>query len=284
MLLSMVGLTLALLAMPDTTVPASRGQRLDVELFGGSVTVRSWGRDAVRIEGAADDQQRLTLTSNASRLGVEVTGRHGPAHGVDVVITAPAWMALNVSGVELDLTVEGCKCAVTAETVGGDIVVRGAEGVVTLSSVEGGITVAGVAGTVRANSVNDDVVVRGVSGDVSVEAVNGDVLLEQLRSDNVSASSVNGDITFDGEVRAKGRYALSSHQGDVTATVPAGAGATVRVNTFNGDFTTDFPVTLSGDAGRRKLTFALGSGSAAIDLESFSGDIRLRRPGARPDR
>jgi len=57
------------------------------------------------------------------------------------------------------------------------------------------------------------------------------------------------------------------------------------VNTFNGSFESDFAVTLSGQNGRnRRLTFALGGGGATIDLESFSGDIRLVKPGSRLDR
>lgn len=284
MLTALLGLAVALHATPDTTLPVSRGQRLDVDLHAGSVTVRTWGRDAVRIEGDFAGNDALELQSDASRLGVTLSRRSGGPGAADLVITAPAWMTQELSGLYLDVTVEPCKCAVSVETVQGDVTVRGAEGVVTLQVVHGSVLVENIRGKLAANAVNDDVTVRNVSGDVRVEAVNGDVTLQQVRSDNVAVSTVNGDIRFEGDVRPKGRYALASHQGEVVMVLPPDAGATVRVDTFNGEFSSDYPVTLQGDGARRKRTFTLGSGSASVDLESFSGDVRLVKPGSRPGR
>ena len=62
--------------------------------------------------------------------------------------------------------------------------------------------------------------------------------------------------------------------------MPANANATVSVNTFNGSFESDYPVTLTGKNQRRKFSFTIGNGSARVDLESFGGDIRLARPGS----
>lgn len=66
----------------------------------------------------------------------------------------------------------------------------------------------------------------------------------------------------------------------MTVTMPENANATISVNTFNGSFESDYPVTLTGKNQRRKFSFTLGNGSARVDLESFSGDIRLARPGS----
>ncbi|HTH05514.1 MAG TPA: DUF4097 family beta strand repeat-containing protein [Ilumatobacteraceae bacterium] len=269
----------------DTTVPATKSQRLDINVFAGSVTVRTWNRDAVKVEGATSGRDQLDVEARVNTISIETSGRHGPANDADLVVTVPVGMPIDVSGVELDVVIENCRCAMHVETVQGDVRATGGEGSVQLSSVEGSVTVSTVNGNLRATSVNDDVSVRDVTGDVSVETVNGDVTLERIRSGNVEGSTVNGDITFDGEVRKGGSYGLTSHQGDITMVVPANLAATIRVNTFNGSFESDFAVTLSGQNGRnRRLTFALGAGGATIDLESFSGDIRLVKPGSRLDR
>ena len=269
----------------DTTVPATKSQRLDINVFAGSVTVRTWNRDAVKVEGATGGRDQLEVEARVNTISIETSGRHGTANDADLVVTVPVGMPIDVSGVELDVVVENCRCAMHVETVQGDVRASGGEGSVQLSSVEGGVTVSAVNGNLRATSVNDDVSVRDVTGDVSVETVNGDVTLERIRSGNVEGSTVNGDITFDGEIRKGGSYGLTSHQGDITMVVPANLAATIRVNTFNGSFESDFAVTLSGQNGRnRRLTFALGAGGATIDLESFSGDIRLVKPGSRLDR
>ena len=269
----------------DTTVPATKSQRLDINVFAGSVTVRAWNRDAVKVEGATGRRDQLEVDSRGSTVSIETSGRHGPASDADLVVTIPVGMPIDVSGVELDVTIEACRCSMHVETVQGSIVASGGEGAVRLTSVEGSVSVTGVNGKLQANSVNDDVVVRDVTGDVTVETVNGDVTLERIRSGSVEASTVNGDIGFDGEIRKGGSYALTSHQGDVHMVVPTSPAATIRVNTFNGSFESDFEVTLQGPSGRnRRLTFTLGGGGAMIDLESFSGDIRLLKSGARRDR
>ena len=54
----------------------------------------------------------------------------------------------------------------------------------------------------------------------------------------------------------------------------------MAVITFNGEFESDFPVTLSGGAEGQALQLHLGDGgSAQVELESFQGTIRLVRPG-----
>jgi len=164
--------------------------------------------------------------------------------------------------------------------VRGDVTVKGAEGNVSAHSVEGSVTVTDVNGRVEAQSVNESVTVARVTGDLAVQTVNGDVALEAIKSASVEASTVNGDITYDGTIQNGGRYELSTHQGDIAITMPENANATVSVNTFNGSFESDYPVTLTGKNQRRKFSFTIGNGSARVDLESFGGDIRLARPGS----
>jgi DUF4097 and DUF4098 domain-containing protein YvlB len=79
-------------------------------------------------------------------------------------------------------------------------------------------------------------------------------------------------------VRDDGSYRLSTHNGDVTVSVPGSISATVTVSTFSGDFESDFPVTLAGARQGKRFTFTLGSGKATMELESFQGSIRLVRP------
>ena len=52
---------------------------------------------------------------------------------------------------------------------------------------------------------------------------------------------------------------------------------------FQGDFESAFPVTITERHGKR-FEFTLGNGSARVELESFSGTIRLVRPGTHPAR
>lgn len=279
LLTSLLCLT-ATVPLADTTFTVRKGQRLEVATHSGSITIRAWDRDAIKVTGDVGRRGEIEVDAGGNTITVETSGRHGPGDA-DVVITIPAWMPVEASGVDTDISIEGCRCAISAETVSGEVTVKGGEGTVELQSVEGAVTVSDVNGRLSAESVNDDVTITRVNGEVRAQSVNGDVRLVAVTSASVDASTVNGDMTYDGTIQSAGYYSFATHQGDITVTVPEGANATVTVNTFNGSFESDFPVTLTGLNQKRKFSFTLGNGSARVTLESFNGEIRLVRPGAR---
>lgn len=276
--------TLALLAalplpQADTTFAVERSQRLEVNAHAGEIVVRAWNRNAVRVRAELRAGARLAVDRSSASVSVHARGERGER--ADYEITVPAWMGVNLHGVNTTMTVDGVQAPIRAETVNGNITVKGGEGLVSLNTVEGSVILESAKGRIDVESVNADVTVRNAEGEVRAETVNGGVTLAGMRSESVEASTVNGDMVYEGTIRAGGRYRLVTHNGDVTIMLPAGADARVSVSTFQGDFQSDFPVTLTERRGKR-FDFTLGSGSAAIDLESFQGTIRLVRPGTRP--
>jgi len=273
--------SLALAAPIDTTVPAARGQRLEVNAFGGEITVKVWARNAVRIQADPMSRTEVVVSTSGSTVSVRTEGRRGPASAVDLDLTVPAWMALDLSGVYTDVNVDGVRGPVAIETVQGDVEVSGGEGQISLSSVQGSVTLRNAKGRIEVHSVNQDVRVSGTTGEIKAETVNGEIALEKVDATNLDASTVNGDVAYDGPIHDGGRYALSSHNGDITIAVAPTANAAVAVSTFGGDFESDFPVTLTEGRKGKRFNFTLGKGSGAqIELESFQGTIRLVRPGS----
>ncbi len=281
-----VTLTLGLLAVlaqgqgtgTDTTLAVRPGTRLEVHNMGGDIEVRTWDRNEVRVQAEHSSRDRVEIGYGGVVLKISASGRRGAPHAVDYTITVPTAMDLNLSGTYSDVSVEGSTGRITVETVQGDVTVRGGRSLVTLHSVEGDVVASGVVGRLEVNSTNGEVTVDEAEGEVYVEGVNGDVTLRGIRSDNVSATTVNGDIVYRGTVRDQGTYRLSTHNGDVTLSVPAATNATVTVSTFSGEFESDFPVTLTGARQGKRFSFTLGSGKATMELESFQGSIRLVRP------
>lgn len=267
-------------ATTDTTFAVRRGQRLEVSAYSGSITVKAWSRDEVRVTGDLGRRDALTIEAGSTTVSVRTQGRWGPASDADIVIRIPTWMAVSTSGVQTDIVVDGCKCAIEAETVSGDVTVRGGEGSVDLQTVEGGIIATDINGRVSVETVNDDVVLTRVTGEVRAETVNGDITMVDIRSASVRASTVDGDVHYAGTIQDQGLYELATHDGDLLVTMAESANASVTVNTFSGSFESEFPVTISGKTQQRKFTFTLGTGSARVMLESFDGDIQLVRPGS----
>lgn len=270
--------TLALVQETDTTVPVSAGARLEVNNFGGEIAVKTWTRSAVRIAASHGSRERIQLEISERAVRVKSEGRRGPPHIVDYDITVPAAMALALTGVYSDISVQGSQGEITAETVQGSIKVSGGVGNVSLKSVQGDVTLENARGRIELNSVNETIKAHQISGDLSAETVNGDINLEQVESANTEASTVNGDVVYDGTIKDGGRYRFSTHDGDLRVSVPEGANVGVSVSTFEGDFSTCFPVRLT-EKTKHRFSFTIGSGSARLELESFNGDIRLCRPG-----
>ena len=273
-------LLLALLQQIDSTVPVERGQRLEVSSYAGDITVKTWARNAVRVQAEPGGRTTVEIDRSATSVTVRTEGRRGPPFLVDIQITAPAWMALDLSGVNTDVSVVGARGPVSVETVQGQVDVEGGVGLVSLQSVQGSVSLSGGKGRLEVHSVNEDVLVKSSTGEVTAETVNGDITLSRVDATSVMASSVNGDLDYDGTIRNGGRYALSTHNGNITITVPEGSNTAVSVATFNGDFASEFPVTLTETRKGKRFSFTLGTGSAQMTLESFQGSIELVRPGS----
>jgi hypothetical protein len=270
---------LALVQQIDTTVPVQQGQRLVVDSHGGDIDVTTWARNAVRVEAESGPRGGVEVVTAAGTVRVRTEGRRGPPPAVDLRITAPAWMGLDLSGVYTDVTVKGTRGPVNVETVQGSVDVTGGEGLVSLSSVEGSVSLKGAKGRIEVHSVNDDVNVSDATGDIVAETVNGEIVLERVDATSLEATTVNGDLGYDGPIRRGGRYELSSHNGDVTVAVTEQTSASFTVSTFNGDFESVVPVTLRDARKGKRFSFTLGGGGAQVSLESCQGTVRRVRPG-----
>jgi len=268
---------LAALAGTDTTVAVSAGSKLVLRNHEGPVTVTVWNRQAVRVQAEHDDESRIAVDVAGNTVRVAGRGRYGPER-IAFELTVPADMALEIFSQEGDVRVTGSRADVEIQSVEGAITLEGGRGSVRLQSVEGDLVVRGASGRLSFTTVDGEIRASNLEGDIQATAVDGAIELEGVRSGSVEASTVDGDVFMTGQVRAEGRYHLSSHDGDVTLTAPA-VDATVAISTFEGDFTSDFPVTVNATG--RKMTFTLGKGSARIELESFDGEVALRRGAGR---
>jgi len=121
-------------------------------------------------------------------------------------------------------------------------------------------------------------------GEIIVENTSGTTALTDVRASVVRAESMSGNVLFQGAVDPAGRYEFSSHSGNIRLALPPSAGALLTLSTFSGSITSDFPITLQPSAsgsGEQQLRFRLGTGSARLTAESFSGNITITRGAAR---
>ena len=269
------------LAPTDQTVQVQKGTKLDITNFAGDVNIKTWDKDAVRVEVSHSDREIVDIKPEDQVLRIRSrSSRGGPPRSLDYTISVPSWMAISVAGTYANVTMEGVGGDVSVETTRGDITVHGGNGFVSLTSVQGEITLEKAKGRVEVRSVNESIHLADINGDLSAETTNGSILLDRIDSANVDLYTVNGNISYDGPIRDKGAYRLTTHNGLIAMAIPEKVNATLMVRTYNGGFRSTFPIKTGDDQDRRKrFTVALGNGSAHVELESFGGTIALRRPG-----
>jgi len=278
-------LLMAALVPTDQTVNVTKGTKLDVNNFAGDVLVKVWDRDAVRVEATHSDRETIDIKPGDQVLSIRSRStRGGPPRSLDYALTIPKWMAISVSGTYADVTMDAVGSDVTVDTTRGDIKVTGGSGFVSLKSVQGEITLEKAKGRVEVRAVNEGIHLADINADISADSTNGSILLDRIESSNVDLYTVNGNISYDGAIKDKGLYRLTTHNGLIVMPVAERANAIVTLRTYNGGIRSTFQ--LPGDSGerRKRQTLTLGNGSAHVELESFSGTISLRRPGeARPE-
>lgn len=265
-------------AQTDTTFAVRADARLDVENFGGTITVKTWDRAQVRLVGTYSRRDRLRVREGGDVVRVSLSSSMGTSGVADLELTVPATMGLNLGGTYTDITVDGTRAPITASTVQGDVRVKGGRELVRLKSVQGGVTLEGARGRVEVTAVNKGISIADVVGDVTAETVNGGISLDRIDAQNVDAGTVNGSISYDGTVKDGGLYGFRTHNGGVTVYLSERPNVTVTAASMQGRVASDFPYEVpAGSSPRRRQTFQLGAGSARLEMESFGGTLRLRK-------
>jgi DUF4097 and DUF4098 domain-containing protein YvlB len=269
-------------AATDRTVPVAKGSRLTIANDAGEVVIKAWNQDSLRVRASHSDRSAVDIQTAANVISIR--SRRGQSHiSIDYEISAPAWLPIKVTGQFAYIAVEGAQSEVTAETIRGDIVIRGAAGPVTAKSIHGEIIIEDSRGRITATTVNEDIRIAGASGEIVAETTNGNITLETIGAGTVDVSTVNGDVRVGSSLPAGARVRVETHNGDITMIVPETAGATFTVRTYRGDLQSNLPTKVVEEPRRgRRAVYTLGNGGADVELQSFGGTIRLRRPGTVP--
>lgn len=268
----------AVSAYADTVVDVRPDAKLWLRNLRGSVQVSTWGKNAVRIQVPSWTRARLRIAQRAGALSIEP--EYGHPHSMEAaryVITVPTWMGVALVSPEASARVRGLKGDLIVRTVNGEVEVTDNQGSVSVSSVQGPIRVTHARGRLDLSTVNGPITLDDVTGSVNAETVNGPIELARVIADSVEASTLNGFVRFDGHFLNRGWYHFATHNGDIAVDLPKEPDAQVFVATYGGQFSSDFPVSAPRSRHGRGLHFTLGDGKAMLQLESFTGRIRLLR-------
>ncbi len=146
-----------------------------------------------------------------------------------------------------------------------------------IATVSGDVVAEGLTGDLDLRSVSGDVRLTGANGpSISLETVSGDVELLDGRAPEVYGHTISGEVTFRGPILKDGSYEFATTSGDIALTIPEQPDATMSAATFSGRFSSDLSTTQDERRrNRHRYSATWGSGSARLDLESLSGNIRI---------
>ena len=128
--------------------------------------------------------------------------------------------------------------------------------------------------------MSGDITAPSVTERVEAQTVSGRMTIGGGPWKQANFSTVSGDTQITGGPSRDGKIDVDSMSGDVQLQLPSDVSAKLEASTFSGSIRSDFGSPSSGEDGPGKqLKTTIGSGSAHIHVESFSGDVKLRGQG-----
>jgi DUF4097 and DUF4098 domain-containing protein YvlB len=284
-------ITAALLMLAN--VPALAGQSVEeswdinadasisIENIAGTIEIEGWDEKKARLTGELGNSvDELEIIASDSSLTINVDNRNSRnIDSTELKLMVPRGASVDAEAVSANIEISGMKNEkVTASSVSGDVNVDAQSKRVSIESVSGDVGFSGSTERISAESVSGDVELTGISGEIAATTVSGDMELEAGLIESGKLETVSGDLTLSGELSNNGRLTAESMSGDVTINLPDGQSGLFKAESFSGRISTDF-----GSVDRAKhgpgshLKHSSGRGGGEIRVESFSGNIELKR-------
>lgn len=125
-------------------------------------------------------------------------------------------------------------------------------------------------------TVNGEIEAHGLTAEAEAHTVNGSISVETTSW--ATAETVNGSITARmGRADWRGDAEFETVNGGITLDLPSDASMEVDASTVNGSMTTDFPLTIRGRWGPRRMSGTVGGGGRTLALTTVNGNVQLRR-------
>jgi DUF4097 and DUF4098 domain-containing protein YvlB len=252
---------------------------VEIDGAGGAIRIIGWDKPEVHVTGTlGDGAEGLSLDGTSRRIRIDVETEGNP-HSVvsNLEIRVPAGSRIEVDAMSADITVLDVTGTVTADTVAGSIGVTGSAREVTLESVNGSVDVACACARAHVESVNGSITVKGARGEVEASTVNGSLDVTGGSFERARLETVNGRITFDGELQKRATLEVESVGGSVELRLPATTAADFTINTFSGSIRNGLggqqPRNTSRFTSEKELVFTAGAGGATVTIQTLSGDV-----------
>lgn len=241
------------------TFSVKKGDRLDVRLQSGSVSVQTWDKDEVTLRIHSMDDAELDNVS-ATQGGGKIMVEDNGASELQVVARVPVTFNLEIMTGGGDIGIKGSVVGeVRTTTGGGNVAVGRTTGTVSVQTAGGDIQTEEINGDARLNTAGGSVGVKGVTGQAEIVTAGGDMVIGAIGK-MLRASTAGGDV----RVESTGSDCdVTTAGGNITAGVCMGR---TSLRSSGGD------IELRSGKGSINVSTAGGS----INLHSTQGSVRAR--------
>ncbi len=256
----------------------------------GDFRVRGWLWGNPR-RSAAELSQNPPIRQEGSLVHVGSPQFGAGAVSISYTVEVPPNTEVRVTTGSGDLNVGGIAGPVTATTGSGDVQMSEIQGDVNATAGSGDMRMEGIQGSAEITAGSGDVEMRSIGGRVRVKTGSGDITLSSP-GNTVTVRNGSGDIrvtgassdlrirTGSGTVTVAGSPSVGSYwelhaaSGDINLTVPPNAAFRFHAQSRMGSIQSHVPMTIV-EQSRRELRAVVGQGSARVEVETASGDVRL---------
>ena len=255
------------------TFTLAPGGSVNIVNGGGSVTVHpSNGRQVTIAATTYSDKVEADLKNAPDGKRIEAR-----THVLNAKATS------DESRVDYDVTIPA-GISVTVNTSTAPITIENLSGDFSLSSDTGQVTVRNITNSfVHVHSLTAPILLSDLTGThAEIMSSGGSVQLMNVTGPKVKVSTTSGDITYQGDFAGGGAYSLVTHSGAIKVTLPETASVDLSAQSVSGSVENDFPfrershnsfVPTPG----RSFSGTSHSGSSSVELQSFSGKIRVKK-------
>jgi Putative adhesin len=238
----------------------------------GSISVKPSQNNTVVVNAVLhSDKVEVDNSQNGNRVDIQshlLAGADAESGRVDYEVLIPA---------DASITLHSSSGSLRAENLQGDVSLEGAASAVDVRDISNAhVHVKTMNGTVNLANIQN--------GHVEVDSLSGEVTLTGVTGPLVQVVSTSGRINYVGDFGNSGEYRLTSHSGDIEATIPEWTSADVSARSVRGEVHDDIPLQPKShtwfpvDKGRAFAgTMGRVAVSSTVILRTFNGKIHLRK-------
>jgi hypothetical protein len=281
-------------ALADTPIQlrhdATPTARISISNIAGTVNVTAWDRNEVQVSGRLGDGAKpLAITGSNGDLEIKVEPQGGSGRfnwGGDskmapttLELHVPKAASLDVDVISAPLVIDGMDGgSIQVNTVSGNARINARTPSLKVDSVSGGIEQAGHAEQAALQTVSGEILAPALGRSVELQTISGRIQANGGPWQKLTLSTVSGDVQLTGALAAGGSIGIDSMSGDVQLQLPANTSASLHASSFSGDLRSDFGTPKEPEHGPgSSLDVRLGAGAGKINIETFSGDLRVRK-------